>query len=77
MLEYEDNGVGIGVESKEIRRIGGSGIGLEQMKGRVLLLQGSFEITNPPYSGTKITISIPMQEEAEPKGNQPPHLRLV
>lgn len=77
LLVYEDDGVGIGSMEKESREIGGSGIGMEQMKGRIMLLQGSMEVTNLPQSGTKITISIPMQEEAEAKGVQPPHLRLV
>lgn len=77
LLVYEDNGVGIGAETKETRRIGESGIGLEQMKGRVLLLQGSFDITTLPQAGTRITIVIPVQEETEPKAVQPPHLRLV
>jgi two-component system, NarL family, sensor histidine kinase ComP len=77
LLVYEDNGVGIGAETKETRRIGESGIGLEQMKGRVLLLQGSFEVATLPQGGTCITIVIPVQEETEPKAVQPPHLRLV
>ena len=77
LLVYEDNGVGIGAETKETRRIGESGIGLEQMKGRVLLLQGSFEVATLPQGGTCITIVIPVQEETEPKAIQPPHLRLV
>ncbi len=77
LLVYEDNGVGIGVETKETRKIGESGIGLEQMKGRVLLLQGSFDVTPLPQGGTCITIVIPVQEETEPKAVQPPHLRLV
>ncbi|WP_181592835.1 sensor histidine kinase [Paenibacillus sp. YN15] len=77
LLVYEDDGVGISLQGKEARKIGGSGIGLEQMKGRVLLLQGSFEMMNLPQSGTRITISIPQQENEEPKGIQPPHLRLV
>lgn len=77
LLVYEDNGVGIGAETKETRRIGESGIGLEQMKGRVLLLQGSFDVTPLPQGGTCITIVIPVQEETEPKAVQPPHLRLV
>ena len=77
LLVYEDNGVGIGAETKETRRIGESGIGLEQMKGRVLLLQGTFTITAMPQGGTRITIVIPVQEETEPKAVQPPHLRLV
>lgn len=77
LLVYEDNGVGIGPEAKETRKIGGSGIGLEQMKGRVLLLQGSFDVATLPHGGTCITIEIPVQEESEPKAVQPPHLRLV
>lgn len=77
LLVYEDNGVGIGPEAKETRKIGESGIGLEQMKGRVLLLQGSFDVATLPHGGTCITIEIPVQEESEPKAVQPPHLRLV
>ncbi len=77
LLVYEDNGVGIGPEAKETRKIGGSGIGLEQMKGRVLLLQGSFDVATLPQGGTCITIVIPVQEESEPKVIQPPNLRLV
>lgn len=77
VLVYEDDGVGIDSAGQRTRMIGGSGIGMEQMKGRVMLLQGSMEVTNLPKAGTRISIFIPMHDVTEPKGGRPPHLRLV
>ncbi|MDF2936580.1 MAG: hypothetical protein K0Q90_1953 [Paenibacillaceae bacterium] len=61
-LVYEDDGVGLQSMGGNQPEIGGSGIGMEQMKGRVLLLQGSMELSNKPGSGIRIKISIPMRE---------------
>ncbi|MNP40373.1 Sensor histidine kinase ComP [compost metagenome] len=61
-LIYEDDGVGLKSLDTNFREIGGSGIGMEQMKGRVLLLQGSMELNNKPGSGVRISITIPMRE---------------
>ncbi|WP_181592484.1 sensor histidine kinase [Paenibacillus sp. YN15] len=61
-LIYEDDGVGMQSMGSHLPEIGGSGTGMEQMKGRVLLLRGSMELRNKPGSGIKISISIPMRE---------------
>ncbi|MNL69640.1 Signal transduction histidine-protein kinase/phosphatase DegS [compost metagenome] len=60
-LIYEDDGVGIQPMDLGTREIGGSGIGMEQMKGRILLMQGSLTMNERHGPGAHMTISIPLQ----------------
>ncbi len=58
-LVYEDNGVGFENETAATREIGGSGIGMEQMRGRILYLNGQLELITTIGGGVKYKISIP------------------
>jgi signal transduction histidine kinase len=62
MLEIRDNGKGldsvIGIELPHER----SGLGLLGIRERVKLLAGTFSIHSVPARGTKIIISIPIQQ---------------
>ncbi len=62
VLTYEDDGVGF--NSAEARRleIGSSGMGVEQMKGRVLHLNGRLELDSREGEGTKLVVTIPIRE---------------
>lgn len=62
VLTYEDDGVGF--KSTEARRmeIGSSGMGVEQMKGRVLHLNGRLELDSREGAGTKLVVTIPVLE---------------
>ncbi|KEQ26534.1 hypothetical protein ET33_32315 [Paenibacillus tyrfis] len=62
VLTYEDDGVGF--KSTEARRmeIGSSGMGVEQMKGRVLHLNGQLELDSREGAGTKLVVTIPIRE---------------
>ncbi len=62
-LIYEDDGIGMRSMEPGMREIGGSGIGMEQMKGRILLMQGSLKMDNLSDSGVHMTISIPLHEQ--------------
>jgi two-component system sensor histidine kinase UhpB len=58
-----DNGCGFNLES--IRRARERGLGLFGMQERVGLVGGSFRITTQPGQGTRVAISIPLQQFAE------------
>jgi two-component system sensor histidine kinase ComP len=60
-LSYEDDGIGFeplfaGNETNL------SGIGMEQMRSRILTMNGKLELISGVGSGVKITIELPMQE---------------
>ncbi len=62
-LVITDDGVGFNVdELKKGNNSINSGFGLMNMKERVELLNGSFNITSSSRTGTKITLSIPLSE---------------
>lgn len=62
VLTYEDDGVGF--NSTEARRmeIGSSGMGVEQMKGRILHLNGQLQLDSREGEGTKLVVTIPIRE---------------
>jgi len=60
-LMYEDDGVGFDTERVVRRDIGGSGIGMEQLRSRVLYLNGLFELDTGVGRGVKYTITLPMK----------------
>ncbi|NOV04567.1 hypothetical protein GC097_31820 [Paenibacillus sp. LMG 31457] len=63
-LFYKDNGVGLDPQAlakdKRLRTIANSGFGLEQMKSRVLHLNGHLELLSDKGSGVELTIRIPI-----------------
>ncbi|NDI36111.1 sensor histidine kinase [Chengkuizengella sediminis] len=64
-LKYEDDGVGIESHfktGKDLEYGESNGIGMEQMKGRVMLLRGTLEIDTSADYGVTINIHIPMKE---------------
>ena len=56
-LEITDDGVGFDINQPR------QGLGLNSMKERVESLSGNFEITSQIGSGTRIKISIPVEDE--------------
>lgn len=58
-LVYEDNGIGFENEVVATSEIGGSGIGMEQMRGRILYLNGQLDLTTTIGGGVKYKITIP------------------
>ncbi|MFE6797202.1 sensor histidine kinase [Paenibacillus chitinolyticus] len=65
-LFYEDDGIGFDRQLKEMNRknriISGAGIGLDQMQGRVLLMNGEFYMDTERGKGVHIEIRIPFLE---------------
>jgi two-component system sensor histidine kinase ComP len=61
-LTYQDDGVGFDSKRRHEREIGSSGVGMEQMKSRVLHLGGQLELTTSPGKGVQIHITIPTKE---------------
>lgn len=61
-LVYEDDGVGFHDRDEVHLEIGASGMGLEQMRSRVLHVGGRFELNAQNGNGTKIIITIPTEE---------------
>ena len=61
-LEVEDDGVGFDVasvsESADERR----GWGILGMRERASLLGGTFQITSEPANGTRVKVTVPLQE---------------
>jgi two-component system sensor histidine kinase ComP len=61
-LIYEDDGVGFHDRDGIHLEIGASGMGIEQMRSRVLHVGGRFELNTQKGSGTKFIITIPTEE---------------
>jgi two-component system sensor histidine kinase ComP len=61
-LTYEDNGIGFDEGRLVTREIGATGIGMEQLKSRTLLLNGQFDLQTAKGKGVKINITIPLRE---------------
>jgi two-component system sensor histidine kinase ComP len=62
LISYEDDGVGFALQEDSLREIGTSRIGLEQMKSRVLHLNGKMDLNSEANRGVRILISIPLKE---------------
>ncbi|MNR52204.1 hypothetical protein D3C85_1720010 [compost metagenome] len=62
-LNYEDDGLGFDPNYSAAKEIGSSGIGMEQMKSRVLSLNGHFELATSKGNGMKFSVTIPMRED--------------
>lgn len=61
-LSYEDDGIGFDPTRTAPRQIGSSGIGMEQLKSRVLHLNGLWELETGKGCGVKIRIALPSFE---------------
>ncbi len=61
-LIYEDDGVGFHDRDEVHLEIGASGMGIEQMRSRVLHVGGRFELNTQKGNGTKFIITIPTEE---------------
>ncbi|WP_282936886.1 ATP-binding protein [Paenibacillus sp. RC67] len=61
-LSYEDDGVGF--DDKEVRqkRVGSSGMGIEQIRSRIGHMGGQLEFITQARRGMKVVISIPVEE---------------
>ncbi|WP_166542032.1 sensor histidine kinase [Paenibacillus lutrae] len=62
VIHYEDDGVGFQQELAGRKTVGRSGMGIEQMKGRVLHLNGNFKMDTMSGKGVEVTIHIPIKE---------------
>ncbi|MEK8131053.1 ATP-binding protein [Paenibacillus filicis] len=63
-LTYEDDGVGFDYQESGHKNQGRYGIGMEQMRGRVLFLNGQWEVTASRGSGVKYRIAVPLKKAA-------------
>jgi two-component system, NarL family, sensor histidine kinase ComP len=61
-LQYEDDGVGFEQNRMPAREIGSSGMGLEQMKSRILALGGRYELQSGTGQGMKLLARLPGRE---------------
>jgi len=64
-LRIHDNGTGIAQENPASMRVDGHGLGLLGMRERTELLGGSFIIDTGSEHGTTITVTLPLQTEAQ------------
>ncbi|WP_205127106.1 sensor histidine kinase [Paenibacillus ginsengarvi] len=63
LLQYEDDGVGFDPDESRPAGIRASGVGMEQLRSRILYLQGRLELDTRKGSGVRLNISFPMNEE--------------
>lgn len=61
VLHYQDDGVGFDPEEMSVPDIGTSGVGIEQLRSRVLHLNGQLELDAHQGKGVSIRISFPMK----------------
>ncbi|WP_240416851.1 ATP-binding protein [Paenibacillus periandrae] len=61
-LTYVDDGVGFESSLALVREIGSSGTGIEQIKSRILSLNGQYELETSRGKGMRFFVSIPMKE---------------
>ncbi|WP_426448754.1 sensor histidine kinase [Paenibacillus sp. S-38] len=65
-LHYTDDGAGFDPDAAAERAgrggISSPGLGLLQMRSRVLVLEGTFELVSSPGRGVQVTIQIPVKE---------------
>ncbi|MFD2331886.1 sensor histidine kinase [Cohnella sp. GCM10020058] len=62
VIQYRDNGLGFLSGQDLVREIGGSHIGLEQLKSRILSMRGVFEIKSGQGNGMSFSAVIPLKE---------------
>jgi two-component system sensor histidine kinase ComP len=61
-LSYVDDGVGFESSLVPVKEIGSSGTGIEQIKSRILSLNGNYKLETSKGKGFKLFVSIPMKE---------------
>ncbi|NHN31099.1 hypothetical protein G9U52_14765 [Paenibacillus sp. S3N08] len=61
-LSYLDDGIGFETNLALVKEIGSSGTGIEQIKSRILSLNGKYELITSKGKGMKLNVSIPMKE---------------
>ncbi|UKS26559.1 histidine kinase [Paenibacillus sp. HWE-109] len=61
-LNYEDNGVGFSDKEGTQREIGASGMGIEQIRSRILHMGGQMDFLTQQGNGTIFKIRIPIEE---------------
>jgi two-component system NarL family sensor kinase len=60
-ISYSDNGIGFGLD--EVKE---EGIGLKNVKSRVAMVGGYYEINTSAQNGFAVTVVVPIQEESTP-----------
>ncbi|WP_270171670.1 sensor histidine kinase [Paenibacillus sp. SYP-B4298] len=60
-LTYEDDGIGFDDSKVHQAAIGASGMGMEQIRGRILHMGGQLELVTATGQGTKIIITVPIE----------------
>lgn len=60
-LRYSDNGVGVDLSDKKIKR----GIGIKNIESRVLALDGNVQFTSSPGQGFNCSLSLPFNQTTE------------
>lgn len=63
IMEIEDNGRGFNVEEKR-QNATASGVGLKSIFSRAQLIGATIDVKSEPGKGTRITVELPYQEEA-------------
>ncbi|WP_158082165.1 ATP-binding protein [Paenibacillus ferrarius] len=61
-LNYEDNGIGFSNKEGTQREIGASGLGIEQIRSRILHMGGQMDFLTQQGNGTIFKIRIPIEE---------------
>lgn len=61
-LNYEDDGIGFTYKEDAQKEIGASGMGIEQMKSRIIHIGGHMDIQSTKGQGTIIKMWIPLEE---------------
>jgi two-component system sensor histidine kinase ComP len=65
LVIYRDDGIGFQSHpNEEDSEIGSSGTGMEQMKNRILSLEGKWEMGMGMENGVYLTVTIPMRKVA-------------
>jgi two-component system sensor histidine kinase ComP len=64
LMIYKDNGIGLQTNQERPNEIGSSGTGMEQMKSRILSLNGHLTIRTDMESGIHLSVTIPMRKVA-------------
>jgi len=62
-LRIEDDGIGFDVKQRSVQAISEKRMGLSNIKSRVKLLSGTFDIVSEVNNGTTISIEIPFKED--------------
>ncbi len=67
VLTIADNGVGFDPNKKRAETSGSSGLGLKSMQNRAKLIGATFAIESETGKGTRISVTLPLQEMKEQK----------